>query len=63
MPKIKATMKPTKPEIHLVFGDQNRNKYSEIIHKPIDKPNKSKPIPNLPPKNHLANAYTITIKK
>ena len=46
MPKIKALMKPTKTLlIHLAFGDQNRNKYSEIIHKPIDKPNKSKQNP------------------
>ena len=63
MPKIKATKKPTNPEIHLALGDQNLNRYSEIIHRPIDKPNRSRPIPNLPPKNHLAKAYAITMKK
>ena len=34
-------------------GDQKLNSVSEIIHNPIDKPNKSKPIPKSSPYTHL----------
>ena len=49
-------MNPIKPEIHLKKGDQNRKRVSEITHKPIDKPNKSRLIPNSEPKNHRDTA-------
>ena len=35
------------------IGDQKLNSVSEIIHSPIDKPNKSKPIPKSSPYTHL----------
>ena len=39
------TKKPTKPEANLMLGDQNLYKNSLITHKPIETPNRSKPIP------------------
>ena len=53
MPKIAATMNPTNPDIHLNRGDQNLNNNSEMTHKPIESPNKSRFIPKLEPQNHL----------
>ena len=49
IPKTAATPKPTNPEAHLNDGDQNLNSASEIIQRPIDKPNKSRPIPRSSP--------------
>ena len=46
IPNTAATAKPKNPEIHLNLVDQNLNKASEIIHNPIESPNKSRFIPN-----------------
>ena len=56
IPNIVATKKPIKPEIHLNNGDQNRKSVSEMTHKPIDKPNKSRLMPNSDPNSHLVTA-------
>ena len=39
------TKKPIKPDKSLIDGDQNLYKNSLITHKPIETPNRSKPIP------------------
>jgi len=59
IPKTAATIKPTKPDIHLKTGDQKRNSISEIIHNAIEVPNKSNPIPRSEPKNQLSPAKAI----
>ena len=54
IPKIAATTKPTKPDSHRNFGDQNLYNVSEITQRAIESPKRSNPIPRRPPKNHLA---------
>ncbi len=56
IPNTAATTKPINPDSHLNLGDQNLNSASEIIHSPIERPNKSRLTPNLEPKSHLDTA-------
>jgi hypothetical protein len=42
IPKTAATKKPTLPESQRKAGDQNLKSVSEIIHSPIDNPNRSR---------------------
>ena len=53
VPKRKRTKKPTKPDKNLLIGDQNLYKNSDITQRPIEVPNKLKPIPKSQEVNHL----------
>ena len=61
IPKIAATKKPTNPDKTLREGDQNLYKISDITHKAIETPNKSRLIPIMVPKKLLSKEKEITI--
>ena len=53
VPKRNRTKKPTNPDKNLLIGDQNLYKNSDITQRPIEVPNKLKPIPKSQEVNHL----------
>ena len=54
VPKRNNTKKPTNPDKNLLIGDQNLYKNSDITQRPIEVPNKLKPMPKSQEVNHLA---------